>query len=82
LKSSQGLLTGPNVEQQINLIATTASKQASAAAEISDSTSHILQRATENIQGAEEAVEILKGPAGLAGDLESVVNQFRLEDGQ
>ncbi|MGB6827350.1 MAG: methyl-accepting chemotaxis protein [Terracidiphilus sp.] len=70
------------VEQQINLIATAATEQASAAGEISESTSQISQLASENAQGSEEAVEILKGLAGLAGDLESLIHQFRLEDGQ
>jgi methyl-accepting chemotaxis protein len=70
------------VEQQINLIATAATEQASAAGEISESTSHISQLATENVQGAEGSVEILKELAALAGDLESLIKQFRLEDGQ
>ncbi len=69
------------VEQQINLIATAATEQASAAGEISESTSQISQLASENAQGSEEAVEILKGLAALAGDLESLIHQFHLEDG-
>jgi methyl-accepting chemotaxis protein len=68
------------VEQQINLIATAATEQASAAGEISESTSHISQLAAENAQGSEEAVEILKGLAGLAGDLEKLIHEFKLED--
>jgi len=70
------------VEQQINLIATAATEQASAAGEISESTSHISQLSTENVQAAEGAVEVLKGLAGLAGDLEKLIGQFRLEDEQ
>jgi methyl-accepting chemotaxis protein len=70
------------VEQQINLIATAATEQASAAGEISESTSHISQLSTENVQGAEAAVEILKGFADMAHDLENLIQQFRLEDGQ
>jgi methyl-accepting chemotaxis protein len=70
------------VEQQINLIATAATEQASAAGEISESTSHISQLSTENVQGAEAAVEILKGFAEMASDLEILIEQFRLEDGQ
>lgn len=68
------------VEQQINLIATAATEQASAAGEISESTSHISQLAAENVQGAEGAVEILKGLAELAGDLEGLIKQFKLDD--
>jgi hypothetical protein len=70
------------VEQQINLIATAATEQASAAGEISESTSHISQLSAENVQGAEGAVEILKSFAGLASELEGLIQQFRLEDGQ
>jgi methyl-accepting chemotaxis protein len=70
------------VEQQINLIATAATEQASAAGEISESTSHISQLSTENVQGAEAAVEILKGFAEMAHDLENMIEQFRLEDAQ
>ena len=70
------------VEQQINLIATAATEQVSAAGEISESTSHISQLSTENVQAAEGAVEVLKGLAGLAGDLEKLIGQFRLEDEQ
>jgi methyl-accepting chemotaxis protein len=69
------------VEQQINLIATAATEQSSAAGEISESTSQISQLASENAQGSEEAVEILKELAGLASDLETLIQQFRLEDG-
>jgi methyl-accepting chemotaxis protein len=70
------------VEQQINLIATAATEQTSAAGEISESTSQISQLAAENAQGSEEAVEILKSLAGLAGDLENLIRQFRLEEAQ
>jgi methyl-accepting chemotaxis protein len=70
------------VEQQINLIATAATEQTSAAGEISESTSHISQLAAENAQGSEEAVEILKELAGMASVLENLIKQFLLEDGQ
>jgi methyl-accepting chemotaxis protein len=68
------------VEQQINLIATAATEQTSAAGEISESTSHISQLSSENVKGAEAAVEILKGFAEMANDLESLIEQFHLED--
>jgi len=70
------------VEQQINLIATAATEQASAAGEISESTSHISQLSTENVQGAEATLEILKGFVDLASELEGSIAQFRLEDGK
>jgi len=69
------------VEHQINLIATAATEQTSASGEISESASHISQLATENAQGAEQAVEALKNLASLANDLDGMIRQFRLEDG-
>jgi len=70
------------VEQQINLIATAATEQAAAAGEISESTSHISQLSTENVQGAEAAVEILRGFANLASNQLELIGQFQLEDEQ
>ena len=67
------------VEQQINLIATAATEQASAAGEISESTSHISQLASENVQGAEAAVDVLTSLSGLANDLESLIKEFKLD---
>jgi len=69
------------VEQQINLIATAATEQTSASGEISESAGHISQLSVENAQGAEEAVEALKNLATLASDLDSMIRQFRLDDG-
>jgi len=69
------------VEHQINLIATAATEQTSASGEISESASYISQLATENAQGAEQAVEALKNLASLANDLDGMIRQFRLEDG-
>ncbi|HUN84560.1 MAG TPA: methyl-accepting chemotaxis protein [Terracidiphilus sp.] len=67
------------VEHEIHLIATAATQQISASAEISESASHISKLAVENSQGAEEAVEALKNLAALAGDLDGMIRQFRLE---
>jgi len=67
------------VEHQINLIATAATEQTSASGEISESAGHISQLSVENAQGAEEAVEALKNLASLAGDLDGMIHQFRLE---
>jgi methyl-accepting chemotaxis protein len=69
------------VEQQINLIATAATEQTAAAGEISESAGHISQLAMQNSQGAEEAVEALKGLSALAAELDGIIRQFRLEDG-
>jgi methyl-accepting chemotaxis protein len=67
------------VEQQINLIATAAMEQASASGEIAESAGQISQLATENVTGAEEAVEALKNLAVLANDLDGMIRQFKLE---
>ena len=68
------------VEHQIQLIATAATQQTSAAGEISESASQISQLATENSQGAEEAVEALKNLASLASDLDGMMRQFSVEE--
>lgn len=68
------------VEQQINLIATAATEQTSAAGEISQSAGQISQLAVENTQAAEEAVEALKNLTSLAAELDSLIRQFKLED--
>jgi methyl-accepting chemotaxis protein len=67
------------VEQQINLIATAATEQASASGEIAESAGHISQLAGENVTGAEQAVEALKNLAALANDLDGLIRQFKLE---
>jgi methyl-accepting chemotaxis protein len=71
------------VEQQINLIATAATEQASASGEIAESAGQISQLAAENVTGSEEAVEALKNLAALANELDGMIRQFKLEgDGQ
>ena len=67
------------VEHQIQLIATAATQQTSASGEISESAGHISQLAVENSQGAAEAVEALKNLAALAGELDGMIRQFKLE---
>jgi|CZKL01.1.fsa_nt_gi methyl-accepting chemotaxis protein len=67
------------VEHQIHLIATAATEQTAASGEISESASQISQLASESSHGAEEAVEALKNLASLAGDLDGMIRQFRLE---
>jgi methyl-accepting chemotaxis protein len=68
------------VEHQIQLIATAATQQTSAAGEISESASQISQLAVDNSQGAEEAVEALKNLASLAGELDGMMRRFNLDD--
>ncbi len=68
------------VEHQIQLIATAATQQTSAAGEISESAGQISRLAVENSQGAEEAVEALKNLAALAGELDGMMRQFHLGD--
>ena len=70
------------VEHQIHLIASAATQQTSASGEISESAGKISQLSVESAQGAEEAVEALKSLATLAGDLDGMIRQFRLEGDQ
>jgi len=70
------------VEQQIDLIATAATEQTAAAGEISESAGQISQLATENTHGAEEAVEVLRNLATLANELDALIRQFQLDDGE
>lgn len=80
-KSLEAIIgSSKEVEQQINLIATAATEQTSASGEISDSAEHISKLATENSQGAEEAVQVLQNLASLAGELDGMIRQFRLEE--
>ncbi len=69
------------VEQQIQLIASAATEQTAASGEISQSAEEISRLSVENTQGAEESVRALNGVAALAGDLDQVIRQFRLDDG-
>ena len=68
-KSLEAIIdSSKQVEHQIQLIATAATEQTAASGEISESAGHISQLATENSQGAEEAVEALKNLASLAAN--------------
>ncbi|HZB88966.1 MAG TPA: methyl-accepting chemotaxis protein [Terracidiphilus sp.] len=81
-KSLEAIIdSSKQVEHQIQLIATAATEQTAASGEISESAGHISQLATENSQGAEEAVEALKNLASLAGELDGMIRQFNLDDG-
>ncbi|HVZ84004.1 MAG TPA: methyl-accepting chemotaxis protein [Terracidiphilus sp.] len=80
-KSLEGIIeSSKQVEHQIQLIATAATEQTAASGEISESAGHISQLATENSQGAEEAVEALKNLAALANELDGMIRQFNLDD--
>ncbi|MDR3740924.1 MAG: methyl-accepting chemotaxis protein [Terracidiphilus sp.] len=80
-KSLEAIIdSSKQVEHQIQLIATAATEQTAASGEISESAGHISQLATENSQGAEEAVEALKNLAALASDLDKMIRQFNLDD--
>ena len=79
-KSLEAIIeSSKEVEHQIHLIATAATEQTAASGEISESVGHISQLAVENAQGAEEAVEALKSLDTLAGELDGMIRQFRLE---
>jgi methyl-accepting chemotaxis protein len=79
-KSLEAIIeSSKEVEHQIQMIATAATEQTSASGEISESAGQISQLSLESAQGAEEAVEALKGLASLAGDLDGMIRQFRLE---
>jgi methyl-accepting chemotaxis protein len=65
------------VEQQIQLIATAASEQSAASAEIAQSATTISRLAVENAHGAGETVEALRHVEELAADLSSVIQRFR-----
>jgi methyl-accepting chemotaxis protein len=81
-KSLEAIIeSSQQVEHQIQMIATAATEQTAASGEISESAGHISQLATENQQGAEEAVEALKNLSKLASDLDGMIGQFRLADG-
>ncbi len=68
------------VEHMIQMIATAATEQTSAAGEISESATHISQLATENSQASEETAEGCKQLSVLANDLDGIIRQFKLSD--
>jgi len=69
------------VEQQIQLIASAATEQAAASNEISQSAGEISSLSVDNTHVAEESVASLKNVASLAADLDTVIRQFRLDEG-
>ena len=79
-KSLEAIIeSSKQVERQIELIATAATEQTSASGEISESAGQISQLAMENTQGAEETVQALRNLASLAGDLDSMIREFKLD---
>jgi methyl-accepting chemotaxis protein len=79
-KSLEAIIeSSKQVEHQIELIATAATEQTAASGEISESAGQISQLAMENTHGAEETVEALKNLASLAGDLDSMIREFKVD---
>jgi methyl-accepting chemotaxis protein len=79
-KSLEAIIdSSKQVEHQIELIATAATEQTSASGEISESAGQISQLAMETSQGAEETVQALKSLAGIAGELDVMIRQFKLD---
>ena len=68
------------VEHMIQMIATAATEQTSAAGEISESASYISRLAGENSLAAEETADGCKKLSVLATDLDGMIRQFRLTD--
>jgi methyl-accepting chemotaxis protein len=66
------------VEHMVQLIATAATQQNSASAEIAESANQISQLSTENYHAAEEASESCKSLSSLATDLDGIIRQFKL----
>jgi methyl-accepting chemotaxis protein len=80
-KSLEAIIeSSKQVEHQIELIATAATEQTSASGEISESAGQISQLAMENSSGAEETVQALTSLATLAGDIDSMIREFKLDD--
>lgn len=80
-KSLEAIIeSSKQVEHQIQLIATAATEQTAASGEISESAGQISQLAMETSHGAEETVQALRNLATLAGDLDGLIRQFRLDD--
>jgi len=66
------------VEGMIQMIATAATEQTSAANEISESAGQISNLAAENSRGAEETADACKNLSELANDLDGIIRQFQL----
>ena len=62
------------------MIATAATEQTAASAEISESASRISQLATDNSHAAQDTTEACKSLSELANDLDGIIHQFRIED--
>ncbi|HEY6446698.1 MAG TPA: methyl-accepting chemotaxis protein [Acidobacteriaceae bacterium] len=69
------------VEDQIQFIASAATEQTAASGEISESAAHISQLAAQNTVGAEQAVGALTDLSHLAADLDAMIREFHLGEG-
>jgi methyl-accepting chemotaxis protein len=80
-QSLEGIIgSAKEVEHMIQMIATAATEQTSAAGEISESATHISQLATENSRAAEETADGCRQLSMLANDLDAIIRQFRLSE--
>jgi methyl-accepting chemotaxis protein len=68
------------VEQIIQMIATSATQQASASSEISDSLNQISHLATEHTDSAEQSANACKELATLADNLDTLVGAFKVKE--
>lgn len=69
------------VSDQIQLVATAATEQAAAAAEISEGSSHISNLAVDNAQAAEDMAGACKSLSSLAAELDGIIRQFQTDNG-
>ncbi|HWE86194.1 MAG TPA: methyl-accepting chemotaxis protein [Terracidiphilus sp.] len=70
------------VERQIAMIATAATEQTAASNEISDSAHSISELAAENASASDEAVVGAKHLSDLANELDGIIRQFRVDNGE
>lgn len=69
-----------DVEHMIQLIASAATEQNAASAEIAESASQISKLSTENYQASEETSEACQSLSSLANDLDGIIREFKLDE--
>jgi methyl-accepting chemotaxis protein len=74
------IASAKEVEHMIQLIASAATEQNAASAEIAESASQISKLSTENYQASEETSEACQSLSSLANDLDGIIRQFRLAE--
>jgi methyl-accepting chemotaxis protein len=75
------ILASADVEHMVELIATAATEQASASGEISQSASDISRLSEDSARAAAETSTASMDLSKLAGELDSIIRQFRMEGG-